>query len=140
MSKKNPQSSPKKIANAKRDKEILDLRANHTPAAVIAERFGMSSQRVLQICKSQVEKLPQEGAKELRYQVNADLDMLFASVIDRALQGDLKAHQQALNTIDRKCKLNGLYVGSEDSQANCKGGAIINLQISNQTMNPNIVI
>lgn len=140
MSKKNPQSSPKKIENAVRDKEILALRAKHVPTNEIADNFGMTTQRVLQICKSQIDKLPQEGAKELRYIVNTQLDMLLGSVWQQALNGDLKAHQQALATIDRKCKLNGLYVSSEDSQAGNKSNIQINVNMTNQTKNPNVEI
>lgn len=109
---------------------ILELRASGDSFDLIAQKVGYSDRSVaFNSYKRALSRSVVEGVEELRALELARLDLLQASVWERALSGEIRAVEASLRIIDRRTRLLGLERIPEKEITGYQGGGDIDAEI-----------
>jgi DNA-binding CsgD family transcriptional regulator len=91
-----------------READALDLRAEGLTFQEIGARLGVSRQMAARIVRRGLRALPRESAAELVVLQDAQLDMIWAAMFPRAVEGSPRAAAVCIRVLERRAKLHGL--------------------------------
>jgi hypothetical protein len=119
---KAKEKSAKEAAQAKRYSEVLEYRISGMTLEEIGKRIGVSKPRAHAIVKDAIAATKSENVAEARKLEAERLDRIVFAHWQAAMQGDPKASEIVMKTMDRRAKLLGLDEPTKIAGAD--GGAI----------------
>lgn len=105
-----PTHSPRRIVNAERQAQALQLRRAGAAYDEIARQLGYTKMGAWKAVASALKKTLQEPADDVRKLELERLDRLLLAIWNRAIQGDDDAIDRVLKITDRRAALLGLNV------------------------------
>jgi hypothetical protein len=110
FSTKNSHTSPKRIAQRKKEAQALQLREHGYSHAQIGEHMKLSPSRVCRMIFSAMDKLiPVESAERVRTLELRRLDAIQSEIWEDVTNGNLGAIHTYLRLSDQRSRLMGLY-------------------------------
>jgi len=108
-------SDPQRISARERQREALELRKQGLPFEAIAQKVGYRSRQAAAYgVEAALRRITQRPAQELKKLDIERLDMLFLFLMKRIRRGDPKAIIAALRIMERRAKLLGLDMPTEE--------------------------